>query len=138
MLLDFEYSKDRNLTALKQICVRTDSIALKKTFEYLRILFYFTKPEKIIAKYIPELAYVVATISKKHIRIVDIGVVKESQHKGIRKMLVEHIISQANHLKIDKITLRTSSEETAFMFYEKLGFNVTGMTGNDLEMELKL
>lgn len=135
---DFKYSEDINLSQLKNICVKTDSLALKKTFEYLRILFYFTKPEKIIAKIIPNVAYIVATIAKKHIRIVDLGVVKVYQHKGIGRLLINHIIEQAKCLNVDKITLRTSSEETAFMFYEKLGFKATGMIKEDIEMELKL
>lgn len=135
---DFKYSEDKNLSQLKNICVKTDSLALKKTFEYLRILFYFTKPEKIIAKIIPNVAYIVATIAKKHIRIVDLGVVKVYQHKGIGRLLINHIIEHAKCLNVDKITLRTSSEETAFMFYEKLGFKATGMIKEDIEMELKL
>ena len=89
---DFKYSEDKNLSQLKNICVKADSLALKKTFEYLRILFYFTKPEKIIAKIIPNVAYIVATIAKKHIRIVDLGVVKVYQHKGIGRLLINCII----------------------------------------------
>lgn len=131
----FSYANDKNLTELKKICKQCGSNALKKTFEYLKILFYFTKPEKVISEYIPDVAYYVATISKQHIRIVDIGVVENSQHKGIGKILLDRVIEQANHLKIDKITLRTSSYETAFIFYLKMGFNVVGMTGDDLEME---
>lgn len=138
MLKDFVYEQDRKLQSLKSICLKTGSPALKKTFEYLRILFYFTKPEKIIAKYIPEVAYIVATISKQKIRIIDLGVVKDFQHKGIGGKLVNLVIEQASHLGIDKITLRTSSEETAFMFYQKLGFKETGLNGDDIEMEKNL
>ena len=134
----FRYCNDRKLIELKSICKRCGSDALKKTFEYLRILFYFTNPEKVISEYIPDIAYYVATISKQHIRIVDIGVVENFQHKGIGKTLIDRIIEQANHLRIDKITLRTSSHETAFMFYQKMGFNVVGMKEDDLEMERNL
>lgn len=134
----FKYVEDRNLKALKQICVKTGSKALKKTFEYLRILFYFTNPEKVIAEYIPDTAYYVATANREHLRIVDIGVAKDYQQRGIGKSLLKRIYAHARHRKLNKITLRTSSEETAFMFYEKQGFKIVGTTGEDLEMEKQI
>lgn len=134
----FDYKSDRGLKALKTICKQTGSTALKKTFEYLRILFYFTPPEKVFAEFIPNIAYCIATVSKNHVRLVDIGVVENHQHKGIGKLLLTRLLAHARHLRINKITLRTSSEETAFMFYQKLGFHVVGMKDNDLEMEKML
>lgn len=137
-LIRFAYNEDRNLTKLKEICKKSGSNALKRSFEYLRIVFYHSNPNKVISEYVPNVVYYVATIGKNKIRLVDIGVNKEYQRKGIGRKIIERLKLLAKSKGIQKITLRTSSEETAFMFYQKIGFVEVGMNGNDIEMELKI
>lgn len=134
----YRYSNDEKLVELKKISDKCGSETIKKTFDYLRFIFYHSKKENIISEYIPQVAYYVATLSKKSIRIIDIALVEEHQKKGIGRYLINRIIEIAKKNKKEKITLRTSSEETAFMFYQKLGFKEVGMKGNDIEMELIL
>lgn len=133
-LCKFEYNEN-SIKQLKSICDKCESPAIKRTFDYLRILFYFSK-DKIISEFIPDVAYYVATFSRNKIRIVDIAISKEYQRKGLGTILINRIKAIAKAKGINKITLRTSSEETAFMFYQKLGFNEVCMNGNDIEMEL--
>lgn len=133
-LFTFVYS-DRGIKQLKQICDSSGSPALKRTFDYLRILFYFSK-DRVVSEYIPNVAYYVATVSKNKVRLVDIAVSSEFQKKGIGTQLINRIKEIAKAKGVKKITLRTSSDETAFMFYHKQGFVDVGMNGNDIEMEL--
>lgn len=134
----YEHSKDEKLSELKKISDKCDSKTIKETFAYLRFIFYHSKKENLLSEYIPQIAYYVATKSKRAIRIIDIAIVKEYQKRGIGTYLINRIRSIALKNKKEKITLRTSSEETAFMFYQKLGFKEVGMKGNDIEMELTL
>ena len=68
----FDYQKDKKLTELRKICNACGSKAIKKTFSYLSFKFFYTKPESIISEYIPEIAYYVATINIKNIRLVEL------------------------------------------------------------------
>lgn len=133
-LLKFEYS-NRNMRQLKQICDKAGSPALKRTFEYLRILFYFNR-DKVVSEFIPDIAYYVASVSKNQVRLVDIAVNQAYQKRGIGTQLINRIKEIAKAKGVNRITLRTSSEETAFMFYQKQGFREVGMNENDIEMEL--
>lgn len=132
------YSDDKNLVKLKQISDKSGSKTIKETFAYLRFIFYHSKKENLLSEYIPQIAYYVATKSKKAIRIIDIAIVGEYQNRGIGSRLINRLVKIARAENKEKITLRTSTEETAFMFYQKLGFVETGLKGNDIEMELNL
>lgn len=136
-LKKFNYLEDRNLVALKKICKNSGSRALNGTFEYLRVLFYFNK-DKVVSEFIPDVAYYVAQVGKDKIRLVDLGVSLEQQRKGIGSLLIKRVVDLAKSKGLKKITLRTSSEETAFMFYQKLGFKDVALNKNDIEMELKI
>lgn len=136
-LKKFNYLEDRNLVELKKICKKSGSKALNKTFEYLRVLFYFNR-DKVVSEFIPDVAYYVAQVGKDKIRLVDLGVSLEQQRKGIGSLLIKRVVDLAKSKGLKKITLRTSSEETAFMFYQKLGFKDVGLNKNDIEMELRI
>lgn len=136
----FNYSNDVKLLKLKNIAFASDSKAIKDSFSYLGCIFMWNKetPHKIVAEVIPDVAYYVATIGKTKIRLVDIAIVKKYQKKGIGSFLINRLKAKAKQLKLQKISLRTSSEETAFMFYQKMGFHPIGMNGKDIEMEIIL
>lgn len=134
----FDYSKDKKFTQLREIANKCGSKTIKETFGYLSFIFYHTEKEKLISEYIPMVAYYVFKLNKSYIRLIDIAISEEHQKKGIGRCLINRIIEIAKKNKKEKITLRTSSEETAFMFYQKLGFKEVGMKGNDIEMELIL
>ena len=133
----FVYEQDRNLHRLKQISKNCGSVAAKKSFEYLRIMFYHNV-NKVFSEYVDGVAYYVCCLMKNKIRVIEIAVSEQYQRKGIGTKMIERIKKVAEAKGINKITLRTSSDETAFMFYQKLGFKDVGMNGNDIEMELCL
>lgn len=134
----FDYNQDKKLIELKKINDKCGSKKLKKTFEYLRLIFYHSPKEKIISEIIPNVAYYVATINQKNIRLIDIAVNKEYQKRGIGKFLLNRIKQVAKYKGLNKITLRTSMEEKAFLFWLSQGFIETGVSEEDIEMELTL
>lgn len=134
----FNYDQDKKLIELKKINDKCGSKKLKKTFGYLSFLFYRTDNKKIISEYIPNIAYYVLIINKTHIRLIDIAVTKEYQKRGIGKLLLNRIKQIAKYKGLNKITLRTSMEETAFLFWLSQGFIETGVNDEDIEMELNL
>lgn len=130
----FVYEKDKNLKTLKKISDKCGSRSAKSCFNYLRMIFYH-KRDRIISEYIDGVAYYVACLLKDKIRLIEIAVSEEWQRKGIGKKIINRLKAFARANGITKITLRTSSDETSFMFYQKLGFYDVGMSKNDIEME---
>ena len=59
----------------------------------------------------------------KTIRIYSIAIMREFQHRGIGKRLLEHVLGMCLNLKSERISLETRKSDTKLIkFYEEFGF----------------
>lgn len=69
-----------------------------------------------------------------HIQLVQIYLLPEYQRLGIGKVLINNLISEAKQSQIP-VRLKVMAVNPAHLFYEKLGFVVTGKTPEFFSME---
>lgn len=93
---------------------------------------------KFISEAIGDFAFFIGTAGKKHFRLIEIAVRKDQQHKGYGTLMMKRIIRLCRKRKLEKITLRTSRNETAVDFYRRFGGEITGINGDDYEMEIRV
>ena len=134
---DVKFSRIYDLDLFKSIARDCGSPALAKETGYLDRARFFAK-DKFIAEAISDFAFYAGTIGKKHFRLIEIVVRKDQQHKGYGTLMMKRIIRLCRKRKLEKITLRTSRNETAVDFYRRFGGEITGINGDDYEMEIRV
>ena len=85
---------------------------------------------------VDESAFIAGTFAKTHFRLAEVAVMAEKQGRGLGRFMINMIKSECAKRGIRKITLRTSKDETAYQFYQKIGGRVVGIKGNDYEVEI--
>jgi ribosomal protein S18 acetylase RimI-like enzyme len=66
---------------------------------------------------------------KTHANLISMWTAPESRQQGIGRILVEEIAAWARQRKANTLQLMvTSSNESALLFYQRLGFELTGYT----------
>lgn len=122
---------------IKDIAKNCGSKNVKSTYSYLDVANYQAK-EKFRCEIIDDCAFFAGIVCKKHFRLIETAVKEECQKKGYGKILLLRMKLLCQRNNLDKITLRTSKQETAVNFFRKNGGIIIGEKGNDYEMEIKV
>lgn len=126
-----------NKEAIKDIVKNCGSKNVKSTYSYLDVINYHSK-DKFRCEIIDNSAFFAGLIAKEHFRLIETAVKEDSQRKGYGSLLIMRMKKLCKENNLNRITLRTSMEETAVNFFKKKGAVITGKKGNDYEMEIKL
>lgn len=131
----WNYNVNFNFDAdlVKHISKSCGSIALKDASGYLQFIKYHSG-EKFWGFSVDEIGFLYGTFCKKHFRLMEIAVKKESQNKGYGSFMLSMLFEECAKRGINAITLRTSRDETAHLWYRKLGAEYVGTKENDYEM----
>lgn len=128
-----EYDKE----LIKEIAKNCGSKNVKSTYSYLDVANYHSK-DKFKCEILDECAFFAGLLGKKHFRLIETAVKEECQGKGYGTALMIRMRKLCIDNNLNKITLRTSKNETALEFFKKQGGVITGEKGNDYEMEIKV
>lgn len=131
--------------AVKEICYNCGSKTAKKSYSFFKRMEYLTDGkslEKVLCSVwyldgVPA-AFFYANKSRSHVRLIEIAVKKDLQGKGIGRKILFRLLSLMKEHGIDTLTFRTPINEQAQFFWLKMGARITGMKGDDYEMELKI
>lgn len=131
--------------AVKEICYNCGSKTAKKSYSFFKRMEYLTggkSLEKVLCSVwyldgVPA-AFFYANKSRSHVRLIEIAVKKDLQGKGIGRKILFRLLSLMKEHGIDTLTFRTPINEQAQFFWLKMGARITGMKGDDYEMELKI
>lgn len=127
---------------LKDIACSCGSPVVKDHLSYLSFMEYTCKKNGNEDKFYGDIfnggaAFWFAIKNKKNIRLIDVAVKKEYQGKGLATAIVAYEVKKAKSLGYREITFRTPMDETAYLFWERMGAVRTGKKGNDWTMVLK-
>lgn len=122
---------------IKDICKNCGSKNVKSTYSYLDVMNYHSK-DKFRCEIIDNSAFFAGLIGKEHFRLIETAVKEDSQRKGYGTAIMIRMKKLCKENNLNKITLRTSKEETAVEFFKKNGGVIIGEKGNDFEMEIKV
>lgn len=131
--------------AVKDICYNCGSKTAKKSYSFFKRMEYLTGGkalEKVLCSVwyldgVPA-AFFYANKSRSHVRLIEIAVKKDLQGKGIGRKILFRLLSLMKEHGMDTLTFRTPINEQAQFFWLKMGARITGMKGDDYEMELKI
>lgn len=127
--MSFEYNEQK----VKRIAKAAESPAIKGAAGYISFLRYHSK-EKCFCFIVDDTAFLFGTFAKNHFRLSEIAVEKSNQKKGYGSFMLSLLFEECAKRGISTITLRTSKQEKAHLWYKKLGAEYTGTKGDDYEM----
>jgi N-acetylglutamate synthase-like GNAT family acetyltransferase len=122
---------------IKEIAKNCGSKNVKSTYSYLDVANFHSKG-KFRCEIIDGCAFFAGLLGKKHFRLIETAVKEDSQGKGYGTAIIVRMKKLCKENNLEKITLRTSQEETAVNFFKKNGGIIVGTKGNDYEMEIKI
>lgn len=122
---------------IKDIAKNCGSKNVKSTYSYLDVANYHSKG-KFRCEIIDECAFFAGLIGKQHFRLIETAVKQDCQGKGYGTAIIIRMKKLCKENNLNKITLRTSKDETALQFFKKQGGVIIGEKGNDFEMEIKV
>ncbi len=99
---------------------------------------YISGAKGFICEVVDDVAFYAGVMGKKHFRLYEICVEKASQHKGYGSAMLNRIKALCITRGVNKITFRTSKQETAIDFYRKHNATIVGEKENDWEVEIKV
>lgn len=129
-----------NDAAVKDICYNCGSPMAKKSYNYFRRIHYVTKGKvwgKVWGETTP-IGFYYATVSKSHVRLIEIAVRSEYQGNGYGRKLLCDLLRRMKENGLQKLTFRTPIDEQAPNFWLHLGATIKGIKGGDFEMELTI
>ena len=131
------FKRDYDAKLFRQIAKESGSYAVLSEVEYIRTARWQAGEKKFVSELIGDgLGFYAGTIQKKHFRLVMIAIRESEQGKGYGAKAINRIMKQSRKLGLEKITLRTSRSEGAAAFYKRFGGKITGINGDDYEMEI--
>lgn len=122
---------------IKDIAKNCGSKNVKSTYSYLDFANNRYK-DIFVCEIIDECAFFAGFYGKKHFRLMELAVKQDCQGKGYGTAIIIRMRKLCQENNLNKITLRTSKDETALEFFKKQGGVITGEKGNDFEMEIKV
>lgn len=132
---DVKFRRAYDLPVFKAIAKESGSAILEKETGYLdRAKFFGGK--QFVSEMLGDFAFYAGTIGKKHFRLIEIAVKQSEQGKGYGRLMMFRIIALCRKRGLNKITLRTNRTENAVNFYKRFGGEITGIKGEDYEMEI--
>lgn len=121
----------------KEIAQQSSAPSLIKDAAYIRTARFYYK-SGFISYAIGDEAFFAGAIGKGYFRLFIIAVRKRSQGKGYGRMMMHRIIHLCKRHRAKKITFRVNRYEDAVNFYKRYGGKVTGIKGDDYEMEIQV
>ena len=118
-----------------EIAKGSGSESVKGAASYLSIPF-IGGGRGFICEIIDNNAFFAGTMCKKHFRLYEMAVRKESQKGGYGTAMLMRMKKLCRKSGVEKITCRTSKKETAINFYMKNGGRIVGEKGEDFEVEI--
>lgn len=134
---DVRFRKVYDLKAFNSIASDCGSEILAKETGYLDRARFFAK-DKFVSEMLGDFAFYAGTIGKNHFRLIEIAVRGGVQGKGYGRLMMNRIIQICRKHGLQKITLRTNRHEKAVNFYKRYGGRITGIKGDDYEMEIQV
>ena len=122
---------------MKDIIRSCESKTVKGSYGYIDFIHYHRK-NIFVFEIIDDIAFFAGYYWKNHFRLLEMAIKKEYQKKGYGTAMIIRIKKLCKKNNFEKITLRTSKDETALEFFKKQGGVITGEKGNDFEMEIKV
>lgn len=98
---------------------------------------FIRENKNFLCEVFDERAFFAGTMCKKHFRLYELAVKDEEHGKGYGKAMLLRIKQLCRQRGVQKITLRTSKDETAIDFYKKIGGTIVGEKDGDYEVEIK-
>ncbi len=126
---------------VKEICYNCNSKTAKQSYNYFRRIHFVTKGKvwsKVWSKNGVPIAFYYATQSRDHIRLIEIAVHQDHQKKGYGRKVLFDLLTEMKKQKYTKLTFRTPINEDACEFWLHIGATITGIKGDDYEMELNI
>ena len=127
--------------AAKDICYNCNSPVSKQSYNYFRRIHYVTGGKvwsKVWSKDGTPVGFYYASRCRDHVRLFEIAVRTEYQGKGIGRMMLHDLLSTMKTHGLYKLTFRTPIDETAADFWLHVGGQITGLKGNDYEMQINI
>ena len=121
---------------LYSIAKNCGSDSVRKTVNYLRVPAH--NSNGFICEVLDDVAFFGGVMCKKHFRLYEMAVDKEYQGSGYGTAMIMRMKQLCRKAGAEKITLRTSKEESAIGFYYRIGGRIVGDKGNDYEVEIKV
>ena len=75
-------------------------------------------------------------LNKSSIRIIGVGVAQNKRSVGLGGKIITQLAEYGKRIGKEKITLRTRQAGREFLLYQRLGFVIASLKGDDVEMEL--
>jgi ribosomal protein S18 acetylase RimI-like enzyme len=119
---------------IEEIAKACGADSVKKSISYISAPFLRSK---LYCEVVDNVGFFAGSIGKKHFRLYELAVKKDFQHKGYGSILLGRIKKICREKNLEKITLRTSRDETAIKFYRRFGAKIVGIKDNDYEVEIK-
>lgn len=129
---------------VKEVCYNCGSATAKRSYNYFRRVVYLSNMQKgnvwseVWSKDGRPVAFYFAIRSKDHVRLIEIAVREEFQRRGIARMVLVSLLKRMKAASLYKLTFRTPIEEAAPDFWLHVGANITGLKGDDYEMEITI
>lgn len=133
MKIETKYEKKK----VEEIAKNCGSKSVKSSYTYLDKMYYYN-PSKFVCVIVDDCAFFAGTLCKKHFRLLELAVKEENQKMGYGKKLMGMMKQMCRKKEIEKITFRTSRQEDALYFYERMGAKIVKMKDEDFEMEIIL
>ena len=122
-----------NAKVIDDIAKNCGADSVKNTISYLRVPFI--GGAGFVCEIFDDVAFFAGTMCKKHFRLYEMAVREDYQRKGYGRAMILRMRQLCQKAGVEKITLRTSKNETAIQFYKKLGGRIVGEKDNDYEVE---
>lgn len=127
--VSFEY----DLELCKKISKGCGSQVMKRATDYIRFIRYHAH-DKFWGFTVDDTAYLFGTFAKTHFLLAEIAVESKNQRKGYGSLMMAWLFEECAKRGVHQVKLRTSKQETAHLWYKKLGAEYTGTKGDDYEM----
>lgn len=124
-------------TKVDSIAKNCGADSVKNSVSYLGVPF-ISGGRGFVCEIIDDVAFFAGTMCKKHFRLYEMAVDKGSQGSGYGTAMIMRMKQLCRKAGAEKITLRTSKEESAINFYYRIGGRIVGEKGNDYEVEIKV
>ena len=128
-------SRGYNKELVREIARNCGSKAVTGSLSYIEIPFI---QKNLYCEIFDDVAFFAGTFQKKHFRLYETAVKQECQRSGYGRAMIKRIQMLCQERGLDKITLRTSKEESAINFYRKVGGTVVGEKDGDWEVVIKV
>lgn len=131
---ELDWERDKQL--VHDICYQSGSAVTKKSYTFIGSMMHFGV--KSMSEVVNDEGFYFVTRGRTHCRLIEIAFKKESQGKGLGKALLNRLLTRMKCENIKKLTFRTPIAENAKDFWLHMGAEITGINGNDFEMEINI